>query len=228
MNDMPDNVTQAQIDEIYNAMVKGEQMETIKCSECGRVFTQGTDWGRPYGECPGCGHTNAMVIRVEFGSNELLDGSNTEGLDTDGVIQWYKAEVKSLIERAMPAADVTVISRDAQGTGIAVFVEWPDVDEADVIEVEVMQLAKDAFESIPWEQFYSKERDRMTLVDTIEVAAQNILFRYAATRGDRFRQWYYVGKNYTINPTVNPTIHDGIVHGKSAQEIADEIYAAHS
>lgn len=61
-------------------------LETITCIECGRIFTQGTDSGRPYGECPGCGHTNSAMDRA-FGIQQgeelvmLTDCRGERGLD---------------------------------------------------------------------------------------------------------------------------------------------------
>lgn len=61
---------------------------------------------------------------------------------------------------------------------------------------------------------------------TIQDDTLNILFKYATTRGDIFRQWFYpnLPRAYDINPEVWKMIHAGIMGGFSSQEIADTIY----
>ena len=59
--------------------------------------------------------------------------------------------------------------------------------------------------------------------------ATQILFEYATTRGDRFRQWYYYPPTtYAQNPEIPNLIQAGIERGLSAQQIADEIYKEHA
>jgi len=66
----------------------------------------------------------------------------------------------------------------------------------------------------------------MTNHSTIQDDTLNILFKYATTRGDNFRQWFYpnLPKAYDINPYVWILIDEGITKGLNAQEIADSIY----
>ena len=68
----------------------------------------------------------------------------------------------------------------------------------------------------------------MTLVQTIETAAHNILCERAVNGSCRFRQWFYVGSGFAINPEVEKAIHYGVLRGKSATEIAEEIYTPYS
>ena len=49
----------------------------MKCKQCGRVFIQGTDSGRPYGECPACGSTpDWFEVRDTF-NNGLISSHRT-------------------------------------------------------------------------------------------------------------------------------------------------------
>lgn len=64
----------------------GADLETITCIECGRTFTQGTDTGRPYGECPGCGNVNTsadLALGTRQGEElvTLTDCRGERGLD---------------------------------------------------------------------------------------------------------------------------------------------------
>ena len=64
--------------------------------------------------------------------------------------------------------------------------------------------------------------------DPIQIAAREILYRYAVTRSEKFRQWLYPGlpDSDVTNPELDRLIEWGASKGKTAQEIADEIYRA--
>jgi hypothetical protein len=66
----------------------------------------------------------------------------------------------------------------------------------------------------------------MTKHSTIQDDTLNILFKYATTRGDNFRQWFYpnLPKAYDINADVWVLMDEGITKGLNAQEVADSIY----
>ena len=62
--------------------IEGLSLPDIHCEECGRIFTQGTDSGRPDGECPGCGHVNTRAFGVQQGE-ELVRVEN------NGIFELY-------------------------------------------------------------------------------------------------------------------------------------------
>jgi len=62
--------------------IEGLSLPDIHCEECGRVFTQGTDSGRPDGECPGCGHVNTRAFGVQQGE-ELVRVENNGIFELD-------------------------------------------------------------------------------------------------------------------------------------------------
>ena len=69
-----------------------------------------------------------------------------------------------------------------------------------------------------------------TPIEMMRDEATQILFEYATTRGDRFRQWFYphLPTTYVQNPKIPNLIQAGIERGLSAQQIADEIYKEHA
>jgi hypothetical protein len=60
--------------------------------------------------------------------------------------------------------------------------------------------------------------------------ARNLLFAYAVSRGEKFRQWFYprLPFSYDVRSDLSGTIEAGMLRGLSAQQIADEIYGQHS
>jgi len=59
--------------------------------------------------------------------------------------------------------------------------------------------------------------------------ALNRLFYFAATKGIRFRQYFYpnLPKAYEVNPKIRATIRKELQHGKTPKEIADKIFKDH-
>jgi len=59
----------------------------------------------------------------------------------------------------------------------------------------------------------------------VVLEAMNILFQYAASRGDRFRQEFYPDfPSYAISAEIEDKVRALAEQGMAAQEIADEIY----
>jgi hypothetical protein len=71
---------------------------------------------------------------------------------------------------------------------------------------------------------------RAGLPSTIPAAAIEILCEKAVHSGDGFRQWLYpnLPKSYEVNPDARKAAEAGMLAGQSAQQIADELYRAHS
>ena len=70
----------------------------------------------------------------------------------------------------------------------------------------------------------------MSLAKMICLEARNLIFRKAVNAGDGFRQWVYprLPKKYEMRTDLDEEIERRMLQGKSAQQIADELYREHS
>jgi len=84
-----------------------------KCIQCGRMFAQATNSGRPAGEeSPGCGHEDGTsagwAITIGFSPSDLLAGDATV-IDQVAAIERHSLELKRRIEEEFPGSAATVL-----------------------------------------------------------------------------------------------------------------------
>lgn len=66
-----------------------------------------------------------------------------------------------------------------------------------------------------------------TLIEIIREASVDLMWHYATTGNDGYRQWFYTGK-YEISKDAQNFIENGILTGKSAKQIFEASKQAHA